>query len=77
MPELIATYVKLWFEDAVPSDLLESIKESQGQYTSEKQVEKITDVYFGLVENRKTELKQIITNIEREVSLLDEEKKEL
>jgi hypothetical protein len=60
IPELIATYIKVWLEDSVPTDLVEGIKESQGQYTTEKQKETIKDVYHGLVENRKAE----ITNLQ-------------
>ena len=37
IPELIATYMKVWLEDSIPTDLIESIKESTGKYTSEKQ----------------------------------------
>lgn len=60
IPELIATYIKVWLEDSVPTDLVEGIKNSQGQYTTEKQKETIKDVYHGLVENRKAE----ITNLQ-------------
>jgi hypothetical protein len=60
IPELIATYIKVWLEDSVPADLVEGIKNSQGQYTTEKQKETIKDVYNGLVENRKAE----ITNLQ-------------
>jgi hypothetical protein len=60
IPELIATYIKVWLEDSVPSDLVEGIKNSQGQYTTEKQKEAINNVYHGLVENRKVE----ITNLQ-------------
>lgn len=56
IPELIATYIKVWLEDSVPTDLVEGIKESQGQYTTEKQKETIKNVYHGLVENRKIEM---------------------
>ena len=56
IPELIATYIKVWLEDSVPTDLIEGIKESQGQYTTEKQKETIKNVYHGLVENRKIEM---------------------
>ena len=59
IPELIATYVKVWLEDSVPTDLVEGIKESQGQYTSEKQKETIENVYNGIIENRKTEISNL------------------
>jgi hypothetical protein len=55
IPELIATYLKVWLEDAVPTDLIESIKNSTGQYTSEKQKEVLASVYAELVSARKEE----------------------
>ena len=64
IPELIATYMKVWLEDSVPADLTNGIKESQGQYTCEKQKETISTVYTKLFENRKVEMNQMITNLE-------------
>jgi len=69
IPELIATYIKVWLEDSVPTDLLDSMKASQGQYTSEKQKETLNNVYIGLVENRKAELAAMITNLENTKTL--------
>lgn len=66
LPELIATYMKVWLEDSVPNELLNGMKESQGFYTPDKQKEIITKVYFGLTENRKNELKTMITNLEKQ-----------
>ncbi len=62
IPELIATYLKVWLEDSVPSELTTTIKESTGKYTPERQRTEIEKVYFGLVENRKAEFKNIIAN---------------
>jgi len=56
IPELIATYLKIWLEDAIPSELLENVKESQGKYTMAKQKEALTSVYATLVNNRLNEL---------------------
>lgn len=67
IPELIATYIKVWLEDSVPSDLLESMKNSTGQYTPEKQSEAIKNVYSGIFENRKKEVEAMITNLESQV----------
>jgi hypothetical protein len=64
IPELIATYMKVWLEDSVPTDLTNGIKESQGQYTCEKQKETISTVYTTFFENRKAEINQMITNLE-------------
>ena len=56
IPELIATYLKVWFEDAVPTELIEGIKESQNNYTVDKQKSAIESVYGDLVNNRIKEL---------------------
>jgi hypothetical protein len=64
IPEIIATYLKLWLEDSVPSELLEGVKNSQGQYTEENQVELATVAYTTLVENRIIELKQSLATLE-------------
>jgi hypothetical protein len=68
IPELIATYIKVWLEDSVPSDLLNSMKLSTGQYTPEKQTQSIENVYGGLLENRKKEVEALIENLESQVT---------
>ena len=64
IPELIATYLKVWLEDSLPADLTEGINESKGQYTTEKQLEAATTVYSTLVENRLSELKITLESLE-------------
>jgi hypothetical protein len=66
IPELIATYLKVWLEDAVPAELTEAINNSKGKYTSEKQVEAITQVYGGLVSNRIAELNNMLNTIKQQ-----------
>jgi len=68
LPELIATYIKLWLEDSVPTELMNGIAESKGQYTSEKQIEKIKTVYGNLVTNRVNELTAKITALEQHIN---------
>jgi hypothetical protein len=68
IPELIATYIKVWLEDSVPSELLASMKSSTGQYTPEKQTQSIENVYTGLLENRKKEVEALIENLESQVT---------
>ena len=68
IPELIATYMKFWFEDSIPNDLIEGIKDSQGLYTSEKQREILKDVYFGLIENRITEMTNIVSGLNNKLN---------
>lgn len=72
MPELIATYVKVWLEDSVPSELMEGMKESQGLYSGEKQKEKLKEAYFGLVENRRLEMNAMLTKLEEQNNAMTE-----
>ena len=67
IPELIATYIKVWLEDSVPSDLMEAIKESTGQYTTEKQKEVLASVYSQLIEERKQEFNNMLPKVEEKV----------
>lgn len=69
IPELIATYMKVWLEDSVPTELINGIKDSKGLYTPDKQKEKIQSVYFGLVENRKAEMNAMLANLEKQSQL--------
>jgi hypothetical protein len=64
IPELIATYLKVWLEDSVPSDLTEAINETKGSYSPAKQVEIATKVYSSLHENRINELKITLETLE-------------
>jgi len=64
MPELIATYLKIWLEDAVPSDLLEGMAETRGQYSAENQKQIATNVYNAIIENRTSELKITLEKFE-------------
>lgn len=66
IPELIATYLKVWLEDAIPAELTQAINDSKGQYTSEKQLEAITQVYGGLVSSRITELNNMLSSIKEQ-----------
>jgi hypothetical protein len=56
--------LKVWLEDSVPTDLVESIIESKGSYTSEKQVEAATKVYDALQQNRISEMKISLERLE-------------
>lgn len=64
IPELIATYLKVWLEDSVPSDLTDAINETKGKYSPDKQVEIATKVYSSLHDNRINELKITLENLE-------------
>ena len=64
IPELIATYLKVWLEDSVPQDLLDGMKGSKNSYTAETQKDKISEVYGSYVEARKEELNNTIKQLE-------------
>ena len=66
IPELIATYLKVWLEDSIPSELTEAIDSSKGQYTSKKQLTAITEVYGGLISNRISELNNMLNSIKEQ-----------
>lgn len=65
IPELIATYLKIWLEDSVPSELIENVKLSQGQYTTEKQGVAISEVYSTLTTDRILELQNNLARLEQ------------
>jgi glycosyltransferase involved in cell wall biosynthesis len=75
IPELIATYVKLWLEDSIPDDLTENIKNSNGKYTSEIQKEKITEVYSTLIDKTKDEMNTILSNLNEQYKIALESNK--
>jgi hypothetical protein len=60
IPELIATYMKVWLEDSIPEDLTNSIKQSTGKYTPENQKETLKNTYSELIEERIQELNNVI-----------------
>jgi hypothetical protein len=64
IPELIATYLKIWLEDAVPTDLLDAMAETKGQYSVENQKQILEDVYSAIFENRTSELKITLEKLE-------------
>ena len=63
IPELIATFMKVWFEDSVPTELLDSMKESTGQYTPERQEAEIKKVYGQIFAERKQEFESQLSQI--------------
>ena len=62
IPELIATYMKVWFEDSVPQNLLNDMSETYPKYSIENQRTAIETVYSNLVNKRKGELSSMIAS---------------
>jgi hypothetical protein len=61
--DLVSTYVRLWLEDNVPTELYEKMESSvEGKYTTEQQKAVVETVYTNLIQNRKMELVSKLTN---------------
>jgi hypothetical protein len=56
IPELIATFMKAYLEDSIPSDLFETMKDSCGKYGEQTQRETLSNLWNVLVAERKDEL---------------------
>jgi len=67
IPELVATYMKLWFEDSIPSEIIEGMKDTTGRYTPEKQKEKVSEVYGTLTQIRISEVQTLVSNLEAQL----------
>ena len=64
IPELIATYMKVWLEDSVPQDLINGMATTKDMYTPEKQKTAMDSVYENLVYTRTNELKITLERLE-------------
>ena len=60
IPELIGRYLKLYLEDAEPSEILENIEKTTGVYTSDAQRDKLEVVYSNLMSNRIAEIEALM-----------------
>jgi hypothetical protein len=65
LPELIATYLKVWLEDSVPSELLESMEATKGKYTEDRQKAELEIVYNNLIKGRIEEFNNMVTAIDQ------------
>jgi hypothetical protein len=65
LPELIATYLKVWLEDSVPSELLESMEATKGKYTEDRQKAELEIVYNNLIKSRIEEFNNMVTAIDQ------------
>lgn len=64
IPELIASYMKVWLEDSVPEDLLAGMGDTKGTHSESNQVVKIEEVYSNIVTNRKLEFETMLKSQE-------------
>lgn len=62
IPELIAEFMRLWFEDSLPKVLFDEMEKTKGQYSEGMQVMKINEVYSKLVDERILEFTHMLEN---------------
>lgn len=53
IPELIAKYMKLWFEDQHPQELFDEMEKMKGVYTLENQEKRTEEVFHRLLADKK------------------------
>ena len=68
IPELIASFIKAWLEDAINEEFINGVKNSKGGYTPEKQKEKLEEVYTGLFKNRIGEMNANLETLNQELN---------
>jgi hypothetical protein len=69
IPELIGTFMKVWFEDSVPQHLTEAMAETKGKYSIETQKKAIEIIYSGIVSSRREEIAATIAPKEVSVEI--------
>ena len=61
IPDLISTFIRLWLEDNIPSDVYEKTKDTSGMYTMEEMTSSVLGYYNNQLTSRINELNTIIT----------------
>lgn len=61
IPDLIATFLRLWLEDNIPNDVYDNMHEYDNVYTMDTMKQSVMDYYKKQIENRKIEFTTLIT----------------
>lgn len=64
IPDLIATFIRLWLEDNIPNDVYEKVKDTHENYTMDKMNSAVIEYYNKQINNRIAELSSLITQPE-------------
>jgi hypothetical protein len=64
IPDILANYVQAWLEDASPDDLYDKMSEMNDKYKEDVQKEKVSEVYNQLVQDRVSEYKARLEQLE-------------
>jgi hypothetical protein len=60
---MIASVVRAWITDTVPSQIQEAVNESLSMYSYENTKESFITYINGVLDNRKSEMQSLITTI--------------
>jgi hypothetical protein len=72
IPDVVATMVGLYLEDALPENILNGMKEYQDKYTAETSEKVLTEVYERLFGKRIVELQTTLEKLEKQESVVTE-----
>ena len=72
IPDVVATMVGLYLEDALPENILSGMKEYQDKYTVETSEEVLTEVYERLFSRRVVELQSMVTKLQEQETVVTE-----
>ncbi len=72
IPDVVATMVGLYLEDALPENILNGMKEYQDKYTVETSEEILNEVYSKLFTNRAVELQTMVTKLQEQETVVTE-----
>ncbi len=64
IPDIIATMVGLYLEDALPENIMNGMTEWKDKYTTEESDKVLSEVYDGLFKRRIVELESTLKGIE-------------
>lgn len=67
IPELISRYIKLWLEDKHPQELFDEMNKTKGVYTVEKQEERTEEVFYKLLDDKKKEIENKLSEIKENI----------
>ena len=72
IPDVVATMVGLYLEDALPENILNGMKEYQDKYTVETSEKVLTEVYERLFGKRIVELQSMVTKLQEQETVVTE-----
>jgi len=72
IPDVVATMVGLYLEDALPENIITGMKEYQDNYTVETSEKVLTEVYERLFGKRMVELQSMVTKLQEQESVVTE-----